>query len=134
MKVRRVRKKIPFLSLFAGALISLATLDTGEIVVGQASAVIGRPLTPVSYAGVARRTSRRTTRRTLAYSGAYGAYGYGAYGAYGAAATAAAIATLPYGCGRISYAGGVYYNCAGTYYRPVYDGPDVVYIVTDRPD
>jgi hypothetical protein len=27
--------------------------------VGPAAAVVGRPLTPVSYAGVARRTSRR---------------------------------------------------------------------------
>ena len=48
-----------------------------------AEAIIGRPLTPMSYAGVARRTTRR------AY-GAYGAYGaagavgaYGAYGGYG---------------------------------------------------
>lgn len=29
-----------------------------------ASAVVGRPVTPVSYAGVARRTVRRTARRT----------------------------------------------------------------------
>jgi len=29
----------------------------------SAYAVVGRPLTPVSYAGVARRTSRRTARR-----------------------------------------------------------------------
>jgi len=29
----------------------------------SAHAVVGRPLTPVSYAGVARRTARRTTRR-----------------------------------------------------------------------
>lgn len=29
----------------------------------SAHAVVGRPLTPVSYAGVARRTSRRTARR-----------------------------------------------------------------------
>lgn len=34
----------------------------------EAHAIIGRPLTPMSYAGVARRTTRR-------------AYGYGAYGA-----------------------------------------------------
>ena len=27
--------------------------------------IIGRPLTPVSVAGVARRTARRTTRRTI---------------------------------------------------------------------
>jgi hypothetical protein len=36
--------------------------------VTQAHAIIGRPLTPMSYAGVARRTTAR----------AYGAYGYGA--------------------------------------------------------
>ena len=36
----------------------------------EARAIIGRPLTPMSYAGVARRTTRR-------------AYGYGAYGAPG---------------------------------------------------
>ena len=37
---------------------------------GDAHAIIGRPLTPFSYAGVARRTTRRA-----AYAGAaYGAY------------------------------------------------------------
>ncbi len=30
-------------------------------------AVVGRPLTPVSVAGVARRTARRTTRRQAIY-------------------------------------------------------------------
>lgn len=114
------RRRLGLLSLFAGAIVSLATLDVGDVVVGQANAVIGRPLTPVSYAGVARRTSRRTTRRTMAYTGAY---------AYGAA-----VATLPAGCGRVGYPSGVYYSCAGTYYQPVYDGPDVVYVVTERPD
>lgn len=32
-----------------------------------AEAIVGRPLTPVSYAGVARRTVRRTTRRNIYY-------------------------------------------------------------------
>jgi hypothetical protein len=36
--------------------------------VTEASARIGRPLTPMSYAGVARRTTRRA-----AYGGVYGA-------------------------------------------------------------
>jgi hypothetical protein len=39
-------------------------------IVSQAEAWIGRPLTPMSYAGVARRTARR-------------GYAYGAYGAAG---------------------------------------------------
>jgi hypothetical protein len=45
-------------------------LPTGAraALVSSAQAVIGRPLTPMSYAGVARRTTRR-------------AYGYGAYAA-----------------------------------------------------
>ena len=49
-------------------------LDLGELSVGAppsfntAQAVIGRPLTPMSYAGVARRTTRRA-----AYRGAYAA-------------------------------------------------------------
>jgi len=34
-------------------------------IVPSAEAVVGRPLTPVSVAGVARRTSRRTVRRNI---------------------------------------------------------------------
>jgi len=33
--------------------------DRGTSLVSEAHAIIGRPLTPVSYAGVARRTVRR---------------------------------------------------------------------------
>ena len=58
-------KKIRFL-LLAGALIAGA-LELGEQlsmpgfhgVISRAEAVVGRPLTPVSVAGVARRTARR---------------------------------------------------------------------------
>jgi hypothetical protein len=48
--------------------------------VSKAEARIGRPLTPFSYAGVARRTTRR------AYGYGAGVYGAGIYGApvYGA--------------------------------------------------
>lgn len=42
------------LSVVGGALVGVPLL------VGRAEAVVGRPLTPVSYAGVARRTTRRT--------------------------------------------------------------------------
>jgi hypothetical protein len=56
------------LGLVLLALISL---------VGSAEAIIGRPLTPFSYAGVARRT----TRRAVMYGAAAGAP-YGAPGAY----------------------------------------------------
>jgi hypothetical protein len=42
---------------------------TGSFV-GQANAVIGRPLTPMSYAGVARRTTRRAVAAGAVVGGA----------------------------------------------------------------
>ena len=79
--------------LIAFALVLLAS---------DAAAIVGMPLTPMSYAGVARRTVRRTS--------------------YAAAATGAAAATtLPAGC-----AVGV--PCGGVTYRAAYQGTEVVYV------
>ncbi len=36
-----------------------ASLDRSGSLISQAHAIVGRPLTPLSYAGVARRTTRR---------------------------------------------------------------------------
>jgi hypothetical protein len=93
------------------------------LVSGEALAIIGMPLTPMSYAGVARRTTRRAAYAGAAYSGA--AY---AGAAYAGAATAAAISTLPAGCTEVVSAGAVYQRCGTTYYRPAYDGPNLVYV------
>ena len=49
-------------------------LSSGSFI-SQAEARVGRPATPRSYAGVARRT----TRRTVAYGAAAGAAAAGAY-------------------------------------------------------
>jgi hypothetical protein len=85
------RTKIRFLSFALAAIagggclfVSDRVLTTGPVsFVSEAHAVIGRPLTPLSYAGVARRTTRR----------AYGAYG--AYGAYAAPYMAAPVVAAP---------------------------------------
>jgi hypothetical protein len=53
--------------------------------VTEAQAIIGRPLTPMSYAGVARRTTYRAAT--------YGAYGH--YGAYGAPGVVAPVVLAP---------------------------------------
>src|SRR5215470_1989486 len=76
-----------------------------SISVENAQARVGRPLTPVSVAGVARRQARRAT---------YG-YGAGVVGAGVAAAGAVAAAgyygaTAPY-----AYGGGPYYGGSGYY-------------------
>lgn len=58
---------------FAGAMtISVVPSTTGTVSVGveEAQARIGRPATPGSVAGVARRTTRRTVRRHAVAAGA----------------------------------------------------------------
>jgi hypothetical protein len=87
-----------------------------SISVESAQARVGRPLTPVSVAGVARRQTRRA---------AYG-YGAGVVGAgVGAAAigTAAAVsATQPWGWGGGPYAGTGYYGGGPLAARAAYGG------------
>lgn len=63
----------------AALAVGIAAMLLGDIptdgngsFISEAQAIVGRPLTPVSYAGVARRT----TRRTIAAGAAVGATVY----------------------------------------------------------
>jgi hypothetical protein len=97
-------KRKPLLIALA-AMVGVGALFADEhhpqIGVSQAEAWIGRPLTPMSYAGVARRTTRR-------------AYGYGAAGVYGAPVYGAPIYGAPVVYGGPVYAAGCY-QVAGPY-------------------
>lgn len=97
------------LKLLPVAIAGLAMLAADNLVpapfgsfVSGAHAIIGRPVTPGSVAGVARRTTRRVIRRSTVYA-----------------------ATLPAGCVRTSVNGAVVWRCGGVYYQP-YDGRYVV--------
>lgn len=70
------RSSLLALAVTAGLFALFCNDQGGTAVVSTAEAVIGRPLTPMSYAGVARRTTRRAV-------------------AVGAAATAGAYAVTP---------------------------------------
>lgn len=95
--------------IFFSTLLTFAALTDVSYNVGliikDAEAVVGRPWTPGSVAGVARRTTRRTIRRTTAY-----------------------VATLPRGCSTTVIEGMSLYQCGGTYYQP-YGGRYVVVTV-----
>jgi hypothetical protein len=54
------------------------SLDTRSSFVSRAEAIIGRPLTPLSYAGVARRTTARAVGVGVAAGAVYGGAVYGA--------------------------------------------------------
>jgi hypothetical protein len=57
---------------FAGALLWNGTSGIERGLVSASEARVGRPLTPMSYAGVARRTTRRAV--AVGAVGAAGAY------------------------------------------------------------
>ena len=71
-------------------LVNDASLTGSASFVTHAEARIGRPLTPMSYAGVARRTTRRAYGAAAYGAAAYGAAAYGA-AAYGAAAASGCV-------------------------------------------
>jgi len=66
-------------------LVGVALLWNGNLpsstqssLVSSANAIIGRPLTPMSYAGVARRTTARAYGYGMAVGAVYGGAVYGA--------------------------------------------------------
>lgn len=79
--------------LVAGVLV-VADMATDGLIVMNAEARVGRPATPGSVAGVARRTTRRMVRRTSVY-----------------------VATLPAGCQTVDVEGTTLQQCGGTYYQ-----------------
>jgi len=93
----KIKTKVQTMAIGCGLLVAGLLVD-GEfhtsIIVKEAEAVIGRPVTPGSVAGVGRRTTRRRIRRTTIY-----------------------VASLPKGCTTVNIDGAVCYSCGGTYYQ-----------------
>ena len=117
--MKNVRKTAIAVSAFACAAIfsfDWSKQDGILMSVESAQARVGRPLTPVSVAGVARRQTRRAV------------YGAGIAGA-AVVGTAAAVAAAPYYGGTGYYSGGPYYqgsryNTGGAYAAYGYPAQD----------
>ena len=82
-----------------GLTLAIADLPPGGMIEGgsmikEAQAVVGRPMTPVSAAGVARRTTRRVIVATTTY-----------------------VAVLPPACTVVVIEGTSLHQCGTTYYQ-----------------
>jgi hypothetical protein len=67
----RMRKRLRS-TVLAGLMVLFGAAEDGMVFgIGSAQARIGRPLTPMSYAGVVRRTTHRAYRRGYYYHGHY---------------------------------------------------------------
>jgi uncharacterized iron-regulated membrane protein len=125
--------------------------------VRDAHAIIGRPLSPVSVAGVARRTTRRAvvaTSTTTAAATSATAQQQAATAQQqsataqqqaaaaqtppaqtaapapaGTPAVGSIVKTLPAGCTQEAKGGVEYQRCGNVYYRAAFQGNSLVYVV-----
>ena len=101
---------------FAALLLPLVAVDFSAVelpilvALNTAEAVVGRPASPTSVAGVKRRTRRRTARRVAVGTRVY---------------------SLPGGCTTVVKRQVTYHYCGGVYYRPYFEGNTVIYIVEE---
>jgi len=130
----------------------------GLTLVPEAQAVVGRPATPLSVAGVARRSTVRVAATTSATTAAASeqqaataaqqqatAEQQAAVAAQqqataqqqaaaaarpaGAPAIGTIVNTLPDGCAAVVQDGVEYQNCGGVYYRAAFQGNNLIYVV-----
>lgn len=99
-----------FAALLMSSVVAADSLTEGALLLGnglvtEAQARVGRPATPRSVGGVARRTTRRVVRRSTIY-----------------------VAALPGGCATVTINGAAMWRCGGTYYQS-YSGRYVVVYV-----
>lgn len=152
LKLLTLSATLPFLVL--ADLSPEAPLGVGFV--REAAAVVGKPLTPMSYAGVARRTTRRavaagTTAAATSQQQAAVAQQQAATAQQqaataqqqaavaqqqtqaarpaGAPPVGAIVPALPAACVSAPKGGVEYYNCGGVYYRTAFQGNNLVYVV-----
>jgi hypothetical protein len=146
---------MPFVLLSVLILQPAVEAPTGLTLVREAQAVVGVPWSPVSVAGVARRT----TRRAVVMDGAASAQQQSVAQQQAAVAEQQAevarqqqavaeqqaavarqqsgsppigstVSTLPEGCVSAPKNDIQYFNCDGVYYRVAFQGNNLVYVVT----
>ena len=118
--------------VFGLAIVSLCSVPDGGLL-SEAQARVGRPATPVSYAGVARRT---TVRAATPGVGAPGvgvtpAPGVGTLGPVGTVVYA--LPSVPSGCIPTLVNGIEYQRCESTWYQVQNTGSSVQYIIVAPP-
>lgn len=161
-----MRRNKVFRSIVLGAVLPMLFLADfradepfGLGVAREAQAIVGAPLSPVSVAGVARRTTRRavvvgsaaaqssaaaTTQQQAVAEQQSATAQQQAATAQQQAATAAAqqaqsqaglpaigsvVSVLPAGCTPVTQGGVAYQKCGNVFYRSAFQGNNLVYVV-----
>jgi len=128
-------------------LLDIADHSPSKVpLVGEAQAIIGAPLTPLSCAGVARRTTRRvvawdaaattavatTATETTSQTSAPPPNSQGGASS-GAVPVGTVVQALPGGCKSVDVNNVSYSDCGGVFYKAAFQGNNLVYVVVDNP-
>jgi hypothetical protein len=151
--MKRVSKTMVFVCflLFMLGVDYVGELPSKVVFVRSAEAIIGLPFTPLSFAGVARRTAYRTMWATTAMTAA-AATSAAAAAAYvpppttvivnqppasppavGAVPIGTVVHALPAGCVSVAVGGVNYSDCGGTFYKAAFQGINLVYVSVQNP-
>ena len=122
------------------------------VFVKEAQAIIGLPFTPLSFAGVARRTTRRLWLTSAAVASTTAATAAAASAAYPPPPTTVVVKqpppsapsgsgvpigtvvqALPGGCTSVVVGGVSYSDCHGVFYKAAFQGNNLVYVVVQNP-
>lgn len=146
LKALAVTAALPLLYLADGS----PGASPGITLIREAQAIVGAPLTPVSVAGVARRTTRRVVaaestavaataqqqaataqqqQATAQQQAATAQQQAAAARPAGAPAVGTVVNALPAGCKPEARNGVEYQNCGGVFYRAAFQGNNLVYVV-----
>jgi len=129
--------------IFVGSIVFVCGVDlwginTPEITfVNNAEAIIGAPLTPMSYAGVARRSLRRGGVAVTVAPQPSTVVVVNTPPPAAPPITTVPLGTvvqaLPAGCTSVAVGGVNYSDCGGVFYKTAFQGNNLVYVVVDNP-
>lgn len=130
--------------LFVGFVVFVCAVDLSDInapeltFVNNAEAIIGAPRTPMSYAGVARRSVRRggVAVAVAPLPPTVVVVNTPASAAATPVTTVpvgTVVQALPSGCSSVTVSGVSYSDCGGAFYKTAFQGNKLVYVVVEKP-
>jgi nucleoid-associated protein YgaU len=153
MQITRILKALVITAALPLLYLADVTPDApmGLTLVPEAQAVVGAPLSPLSVAGVARRSTVRAASASSANAAAASEQqaataaqqqataeqqqataeqqAAAAARPAGAPAIGTVVNALPDGCVAETHDGVEYQNCGGVYYRAAFQGNNLIYVV-----
>ena len=129
--------------LFVGFVVFVCAVDLSDInapeltFVNNAEAIIGAPRTPMSYAGVARRSVRRGGVAVAVAPPPPTVVVVNTPPPAAPPVTTVPVGTvvqaLPAGCTSVTVGGVNYSDCGGVFYKTAFQGSNLVYVVVEKP-